>query len=112
MKNSTPTAQLLKLAAIRDENYPMGQAAACHFNCPCGTRLPALQDDVTCPECPRCWGEHDEVDCEGRQASTPSPELVMTRCIHSDVDHSDELDGPFCWKCMAHCSADNCGVTS
>ena len=42
------TTTRTKAALIRDEGYPVGQPAPCHFNCECGATVPADSDRNVC----------------------------------------------------------------
>ena len=45
------TITRMKLAAIREPGYPVGQTAPCFFHCPCGTKVPAFSGEQTCAGC-------------------------------------------------------------
>ena len=43
--------KMVKLAAIREPGYPMGETAPCFFHCPCGEKVPAFQPGIQTCSC-------------------------------------------------------------
>lgn len=75
------TTKIVKLAAVREEGYPVGVTAPCWFTCPCGRRHKAFVDTIDCA-CGRRWNEHGYGTSEVGPSAKPEQVILNGIAYH------------------------------